>query len=164
MNVYTNTFQFEKYFADGSTVTGARFTLYDADNSKPVQMHNKDYAVDVDEHGQVTFSGLEDGTYTVRETRVADGAAQVTGSFKVTLTYDATGQRTVVTFSDTGLDPYDLVTADEDGTIRVRNVKSLTELPLTGAAGGMVIAGLAAVLLALAGVSLAIVRRMERRM
>ena len=89
---------------------------------------------------------------------------QVTGSFKVTLTYDATGQRTVVTFSDTGLDPYDLVTADEDGTIRVRNVKSLTELPLTGAAGGMVIAGLAAVLLALAGVSLAIVRRMERRM
>ena len=164
VNVYTNTFQFEKYFADGSTVTGARFTLYDADNSKPVQMHNKDYAVDVDEHGQVTFSGLEDGTYTVRETRVADGAAQVTGSFKVTLTYDATGQRTVVTFSDTGLDPYDLVTADEDGAIRVRNVKSLTELPLTGAAGGMVIAGSAAVLLALAGVSLAIVRRMERRM
>ena len=164
VNVYTNTFQFEKYFADGSAVTGARFTLYDADNSKPVQMHNKDYAVDVDEHGQVTFSGLEDGTYTVRETRVADGAAQVTGSFKVTLTYDATGQRTVVTFSDTGLDPYDLVTADEDGAIRVRNVKSLTELPLTGAAGGMVIAGSAAVLLALAGVSLAIVRRMERRM
>ncbi len=164
VNVYTNTFQFEKYFADGSTVTGARFTLYDADNSKPVQMHNKDYAADVDEHGRVTFSGLEDGTYTVRETRVADGAAQVTGSFKVTLTYDATGQRTVVTFSDTGLDPYDLVTADEDGAIRVRNVKSLTELPLTGAAGGMVIAGSAAVLLALAGVSLAIIRRMERRM
>ena len=40
----------------------------------------------------------------------------------------------------------------------------MTELPLTGAAGGMVIAGSAAVLLALAGVSLAIVRRMERRM
>ena len=44
------------------------FHLYDADNSKPVQMHNKDYAADVDEHGRVTFSGLEDGTYTVRET------------------------------------------------------------------------------------------------
>lgn len=163
-DVYTNTFEFQKYFADGSTVTGAQFTLYDADNSKPVQMLGQDYQEGVDDNGRVTFSGLEDGMYTVRETRVADGAAQVTGSFKVTLAYDATAKRTVVTFSDTGLDPYDLVTVAQDGGIRVRNVKSLTELPLTGAAGGIVIAGSAAVLLALAGGALVIVRRMERRM
>ena len=99
----------------------------------------------------------------MRETRVADGAAQVTGAFNVTLTYDKEHNKTQVTFSDTGLDPYDLVTADANGTIRVRNVKSLTELPLTGAAGSFAIAGAAIGLMALAGIVLAIVRRMERR-
>lgn len=163
VDVHTNTFEFNKYFADESTVTGAQFTLYDANNEQPIQYAGKDYTVGVDTNGMVTFAGLENGTYTVRETRVADGAAQVTGAFNVTLTYDKEHNKTQVTFSDTGLDPYDLVTADANGTIRVRNVKSLTELPLTGAAGSFAIAGAAIGLMALAGIVLAIVRRMERR-
>lgn len=163
VDVYTNTFEFEKYFKDGSTVTGAQFTLYDADNEQPIQYLNKDYIRGVDENGMVTFVGLENGTYTVRETRVADGAAQVTGAFTVTLTYDKEHNKTQVTFSDTGLDPYDLVTVDDNDAIRVRNVKSLTELPLTGAAGSFIVAAAAVGLVAIAGIVLAMVRRMERR-
>ena len=163
VDVYTNTFEFEKYFKDGSAVTGAQFTLYDADNEQPIQYLNKDYTRGVDENGMVTFAGLENGTYTVRETRVADGAAQVTGAFTVTLTYDKEHSKTQVTFSDTGLDPYDLVTIDDNDAIRVRNVKSLTELPLTGAAGSFAIGAAAVGLMAVAGIVLAVIRRMERR-
>lgn len=163
VDVYTNTFEFEKYFKDGSAVTGAQFTLYDADNEQPIQYLNKDYTRGVDENGMVTFAGLENGTYTVRETRVADGAAQVTGAFTVTLTYDKEHSKTQVTFSDTGLDPYDLVTIDDNAAIRVRNVKSLTELPLTGAAGSFAIGAAAVGLMAVAGIVLAVIRRMERR-
>ena len=49
------------------------------------------------------------------------------------------------------LDPYDLVKQDDKGAVTVTNVKSITQLPLTGAAGtalftviGLLLAGAAA--------------------
>ena len=77
----------------------------------------------------------------------------MTGTFKVTLTYNETTKTTDVLFSDTALsDPYDLVKFTDNNTkATVTNVKSITQLPLTGAAGtalftviGLLLAGAAA--------------------
>ena len=73
--------------------------------------------------GKVTFKGLAAGTYTVEETKVPDGFLQnVTPKFTVTIDKDGN-----VTF---GTDVWGLM---KDGV--VKNVKSVTQLPLTGAAG-----------------------------
>ncbi|OZG65613.1 hypothetical protein BHAP_0561 [Bifidobacterium hapali] len=75
--------------------------------------------------GKVSFGGLSAGTYTVTETAVADGyLTNVKPTFTVTIADDGT-----VTF---GSDTWNLV---DNTTKTVKNVKSITQLPLTGAAG-----------------------------
>ncbi|PLS30208.1 fimbrial subunit FimA [Bifidobacterium margollesii] len=141
--LHSNSFEFTKQWADGST-TGldkAVFSLTDA-NGKTIT------ASPDAKTGKVSFSGLENGTYTVIETTVAEGAQNVTGRFTVTLTYNEQTKATDVKFADTpASDPYDLVKFADNGTkATVTNVKSLTQLPLTGAAGVGMFLVLAAVL------------------
>lgn len=117
-------FDFTKQDADGNPLAGAEFTISGDD------LDEKDYTanggvttVTSGTDGKVTFRGLAAGTYTVKETKVPNGFLQnVNPEFTVTI--DAEGK---VTF---GTDVWGLM---NDGV--VKNVKSVTQLPLTGAAG-----------------------------
>lgn len=94
--------------------------------------------------GVFNVRGLKAGDYTVVETAAPNGYYQsMLGSFKVTINADGTA-----TFTDTDT-VIDLVTVTDNGaSVKVMNVKSVTQLPLTGAAGtalftvlGLLIAG-----------------------
>ena len=161
VTLHSNAFSFKKQWADGTVddaIAKAVFEVTDANGAK-VATISPDAKT-----GQLSFDGLKNGTYTVKETTVAQGATNVTGSFKVTLTWDAKANKTTVTFDDKGLDPYDLVKQDaKTGAITVTNVKSIAQLPLTGAAGIGLFAAVA-VLLAGAGAAVFGKTRSTKRM
>ena len=139
-------FSFTKVDAAGNGVKGATFTLSVEEGQTGSLPTNPGPTTVVDSNadGTVTFSGLKAGTYTVTETKVANGYQNVTATFTVDLNANGT-----YTISKTAVsDPFGLVdTADKT----VLNVKSITQLPLTGAAGtalftviGLLLAGAAA--------------------
>lgn len=116
-------FDFTKQDADGNALKGAEFTISDGNIDEAFTANGGVIAVTSGEDGKVTFKGLAAGTYTVEETKVPDGFLQnVKPKFTVTIDEDGT-----VTF---GTDVWGLM---KDGV--VKNVKSVTQLPLTGAAG-----------------------------
>ncbi|OZG64026.1 isopeptide-forming domain-containing fimbrial protein [Bifidobacterium eulemuris] len=114
-----NSFSFNKKWADDTAAAGAKFQLTDKNGNTLTAESNAD--------GVVSFTGLEDGTYTVTETQVATGAQDFRGSFNVTLEY---GKKPV--FAAVAADTWDLF---DPATATMTNVKSITQLPLTGAAG-----------------------------
>lgn len=89
--------------------------------------------------GMVTVKGLGEGTYTVTETHAPDGFIEVgLPSFTVTIGHDQNGMSTIK-YNETN-DPFDLITitgTDGSQTVSIKNVRSITQLPLTGAAGTM---------------------------
>lgn len=100
--------------------------------------------------GMVELKGLSSGTYTVEEIKAPSKYAQ---NFKVTFN---------VTIADDGVvtaeeDPLKQVIPDVD-LIRVKNVKNVTQLPLTGAAG-TVLFTVVALLVGGAGVAMAVKSR-----
>lgn len=105
--------------------------------------------------GLVQIKGIAAGTYTVEETEAPTGYAQ---NFKVTFTVviDNAGK---VTFNQDALKQ---VTPQNNGTASatatVKNVKSITQLPLTGAAGTTLFT-VVALLVAGAGVTVAVKSR-----
>lgn len=113
-----------------------------------------------DEHGNVTFDGLPEGDYTIKESTVPDGhIAQYAPTFTVHI--DADG---AVTVADKGM--FDKLVSDpaENGVITVRNAESFAQLPATGAAGiGMSIL-LGCILLALAAIPWIRSRMLNRSM
>ena len=116
-------FDFTKQDADGNALKGAEFTISDGNIDEAFTANGGVIAVTSGEDGKVTFKGLAAGTYTVEETKVPDGFLQNVKP-KFTVTIDKDGN---VTF---GTDVWGLM---NDGV--VKNVKSVTQLPLTGAAG-----------------------------
>ncbi|NEG89449.1 isopeptide-forming domain-containing fimbrial protein [Bifidobacterium aerophilum] len=132
VTVKTTPFQFTKINAQNDGIDGVGFTIAPkAGTDTPALPANYNATVKsstVDgEKGVVRFAGLADGTYTVTEDTPLAGYMNVTATFDVKI---ADG---VATFTTTATsDPYNLV--DEDNKT-VLNVKSATELPLTGAAG-----------------------------
>ncbi|MBT1164779.1 SpaA isopeptide-forming pilin-related protein [Bifidobacterium felsineum] len=97
--------------------------------------------------GVVSFQGLPAGTYTVEEVVAPNGySSQFLPTFEVTINKDGSA-----TFSK---DKLGLVTpsTDPNKLTTVKNVKSITQLPLTGAAGTALFVVIAA-LLAGAGVT-----------
>lgn len=116
-------FDFTKQDADGNALAGAEFTISGDNIDKAFTDNGGVTTVTSGTDGKVTFKGLAAGTYTVKETKVPNGFLQnVQPEFTVTI--DAKGN---VTF---GTDVWGLM---KDGV--VKNVKSVTQLPLTGAAG-----------------------------
>lgn len=116
-------FDFTKQDADGNALAGAEFTISGDNIDEDYTDNGGVTTVTSGTDGKVTFKGLAAGTYTVQETKVPNGFLQnVKPEFTVTI--DAEGK---VTFST---DVWGLM---NDGV--VKNVKSVTQLPLTGAAG-----------------------------
>mgnify|MGYP001023692260 CR=1 FL=1 len=102
--------------------------------------------------GLVQFKGLAAGDYTVMETSAPNGYAQ---NFRVTFDVSIAENGTV-TFKQDLLHQVTLPTDDQIAT--VKNVKSITQLPLTGAAGTTLFT-VVALLVAGAGVTVAVKSR-----
>lgn len=133
----------------GTPLQGATFVIY-ADGGSA---DNALQTVTTDQDGKATFTGLEDDVkYVIEETGAPNGYLDV--DLKFNLEIDATiegnheaAEVKKVTYNVTG-DVLDLVADGNTSTVTVNNVKSITQLPLTGAAGtalftvlGLLIAG-----------------------
>lgn len=123
-------FKFTKVNAQGEAVKGAKFTLSVAKDQNGVLPNSDKYPLEVTSgvNGVVKFDGLKAGSYTVTETAVADGYQDFKASFTVAI--DENGK---VTFA--GTDSWGLAPKDSAADYKVTNVKSVFELPKTGAAG-----------------------------
>lgn len=112
-----------------------------------------------DRQGDVTFPGLGEGTYLVKETRAPEGFksdAIALPSFTVTIS-----NKGAITFQ--GRDLPALTTDDGDGTVTVADIQSLLQLPATG--GAWTIASFLAAAALVAGLAggIAVRARRERR-
>lgn len=123
----------------GTPLQGATFVVYRADGGSA---DNALQTVTTDQDGKATFTGLEnDVKYVIEETGAPTGYLDV--DLKFNLEIDATfeGEHEAaevkkVTYNVTD-DVLDLVVDGNTSIVTVNNVKSITELPLTGAAGTM---------------------------
>ena len=118
-------FDFTKQDAAGNALAGAEFTISGVNIDEAFTANGGVTTVTSGADGKVTFKGLAAGAYTVKETKVPDGFLQnVKPEFTVTIDKDGN-----VSFTQ---DAWHLV---DPQTVTVKNVKSVTQLPLTGAAG-----------------------------
>lgn len=145
-------FSFSKRDNDNNALAGAVFKLSVAAGQTGAlpTLNGQEYGTTQTsgDNGNVTFSGLKAGTYTVTETQAPQGYMNTfLPSFTVTI--DENGN---VTF---GEDAFGLVNTTAK---TVKNIKSITQLPLTGAAGTMLFT-VVALLVAGAGVTIAIKSR-----
>ena len=134
----------------GTPLQGATFVIYRADGGSADKALQ---TVTTDRGGRATFTGLEnDVKYVIEETGAPAGYLDVDLKFNLEIDAIIEGEHEAATVKDvtynvTG-DVLDLVVDDDTSTVTVNNVKSITELPLTGAAGtalftvlGLLIAG-----------------------
>ena len=158
-------FQFKKIGVDNdaNALAGAQFVVKKKDGKFLKQDTESKAWSSVDDQtnatvftsgadGLVKFKGLADGDYTVMETSAPNGYAQ---NFRVTFDVSIAENGTV-TFKQDLLHQVTLPTDDQIAT--VKNVKSITQLPLTGAAGTTLFT-VVALLVAGAGVTVAVKSR-----
>lgn len=144
-------FSFTKTDAQGNALAGAEFKI---EGQSGTSTPSTATAIS-DSNGTVTFKGLADGTYKVTETNVPAGFQQnLKAAFTVTI---ANGK--AVKYA--GVDIWGLAPSAEvsgNYTYKVKNVKNVTQLPLTGAAGTTLFT-VVALLVAGAGVAVALKSR-----
>lgn len=158
-------FQFKKIGVDNdaNALAGAQFVIKKKDGKFLKQDTESKAWSSVDDQtnatvftsgadGLVQFKGLAAGDYTVMETNAPNGYAQ---NFKVTFDVSIAENGTV-TFKQDLLHQVTLPIGDQIAT--VKNVKSITQLPLTGAAG-ITLFTVVALLVAGAGVTVAVKSR-----
>lgn len=158
-------FQFKKIGVDNdaNALAGAQFVVKKKDGKFLKQDTESKAWSSVDDQtnatvftsgadGLVQFKGLAAGDYTVMETSAPNGYAQ---NFRVTFDVSIAENGTV-TFKQDLLHQVTLPTDDQIAT--VKNVKSITQLPLTGAAGATLFT-VVALLVAGAGVTVAVKSR-----
>lgn len=161
----TYDFQFKKIGVDNdaNALAGAQFVVKKKDGKFLKQDTESKAWSSVDDQtnatvftsgadGLVQFKGLAAGDYTVMETSAPNGYAQ---NFRVTFDVSIAENGTV-TFKQDLLHQVTLPTDDQIAT--VKNVKSITQLPLTGAAGTTLFT-VVALLVAGAGVTVAVKSR-----
>lgn len=161
-------FNFTKVDPDGKGIKDVTFQVKDGDTTlyfvkqgdgsykKAASANTQGATTDVTTgtNGQLSFTGLDKTkTYTVTETkRASDAYLDIMPSF--TVSFDEENGSAVLAKTATS-DPWGLVNTSEK---TVKNIKSITQLPLTGAAGTMLFT-VVALLVAGAGVTIAIKSR-----
>lgn len=161
-------FQFTKIGKEGNEakpLAGAKFVVKNAEGKFLKQAEDGAWSFVSDQNDAKTFTtendglvkvaGLAAGTYTVVETQAPTGYAS---NFRVTFKVEITDEG-LVTFEPDALhqvQPKDNTTANATAT--VLNVKNVTQLPLTGAAG-TVLFTVVALLVGGAGVAVAVKSR-----
>lgn len=159
-------FDFTKVDPDGKGIKDVTFQVKDGDTTlyfvkqkdgsykKAASATTSDATVDVKTgaDGKLSFTGLDKNKiYTVTETvRASDAYLNIMPSFTVSFSKED-GSAVLTATSD----PWGLVNTSEK---TVKNIKSITQLPLTGAAGTMLFT-VVALLVAGAGVTIAIKSR-----
>lgn len=120
--------QFTKTGEDGKGLQGAEFTLYENDAATPVQdSQGKNITAVSNQNGKVQFSGVDYGTYKIKETKAPEGytlppviiSASFSGDYlntKITVTPD--------TISDSRI----------RGSIKITKTDASTSAPVPGAA------------------------------
>lgn len=148
-------FSFTKTDAQGNALAGAKFEIEGQNGASTPSTAT----ATSESNGTVTFKGLADGTYKVTETEVPAGfQPNLKAAFTVTIT---NGKAVKYTGADTwGLAPSTEVS--DNYTYKVKNVKNVTQLPLTGAAGTTLFT-VVALLVAGAGVTVALKSRQRVR-
>ena len=148
-------FSFTKTDAQGNALAGADFEIEGQSGTSTPSTAT----ATSDSNGTVTFKGLADGTYKVTETNVPAGFQQnLKAAFTVTI---ANGKAVKYAGADIwGLAPSAEVSGNY--TYKVKNVKNVTQLPLTGAAGTTLFT-VVALLVAGAGVAVALKSRQRMR-
>jgi fimbrial isopeptide formation D2 family protein/LPXTG-motif cell wall-anchored protein len=148
-------FPFTKTDAQGNALAGAEFKI---EGQSGTSTPSTATAIS-DSNGTVTFKGLADGTYKVTETNVPAGFQQnLKAAFTVAI---ANGKAVKYAGADIwGLAPSAEVSGNY--TYKVKNVKNVTQLPLTGAAGTTLFT-VVALLVAGAGVAVALKSRQRMR-
>lgn len=150
--VYNYGFSLTKKNKDGKNLPGAVFQLYDKSGNSPIGD-----TVSTGDTGKAAWSGLAAGTYTVKETQAPAGYSQkFLPEFKVTITQNPKDPAKA-TVAIKERDTFGLAT-ESNGDITVLNVKNVSQLPLTGAAGTAMFT-VVALLVAAAGVTLAVKSR-----
>lgn len=162
-------FNFTKVDPDGKGIEGVTFQVKDKDGvplyfvkqgdgsyKKAASANTQGATTDVTTgtNGQLSFTGLDKTkTYTVTETkRASDAYLDIMPSFTVSFNEE---NGSAVLAKTTTSDPWGLVNTTAK---TVKNIKSITQLPLTGAAGTMLFT-VVALLVAGAGVTIAIKSR-----
>ena len=184
VKVYTYDFGFLKVKADGQTsLDGAKFVIKQGDqyfrfNTTTGLWENGTKGadpVDADKftgtNGVFEFKGLAEGTYDVVETDAPAGYLSTTkAEFQVVITStnkdekgNVLGTEHEIKFVNGNIGFNLLTNLKEDGTAaeggaKVKNLKSITQLPLTGAAG-IAIFGVMAALVIGAGLAVGMKRR-----
>lgn len=158
-------FDFTKVDPDGNGIENVTFQVKDGDTvlyfvkqagsyKKAASATTQDATADVktDANGELTFTGLDaTKTYTVTETkRASDVYLDIKPSFTVSFNDNA-----AVLSKTAASDPWGLVNTTDK---IVKNVKFITQLPLTGAAGTTLFT-VVALLVAGAGVTVAVKSR-----
>lgn len=148
-------FSFTKTDAQGNALAGAKFEIGGQNGASTPSTAT----ATSESNGTVTFKGLADGTYKVTETEVPAGfQSNLKAAFTVTIT---NGKAVKYTGADIwGLAPSTEVS--DNYTYKVKNVKNVTQLPLTGAAGTTLFT-VVALLVAGAGVAVALKSRQRMR-
>lgn len=148
-------FSFTKTDAQGNALAGAKFEIEGQNGASTPSTAT----ATSESNGTVTFKGLADGTYNVTETEVPAGfQPNLKAAFTVTIT---NGKAVKYTGADIwGLAPSTEVS--DNYTYKVKNVKNVTQLPLTGAAGTTLFT-VVALLVAGAGVTVALKSRQRVR-
>lgn len=158
---------YTKVDPDGKGIENVTFQMKDGDTvlyfvkqndgsyKKAASANTPDATPDVktDATGKLTFTGLDaTKTYTVMETeRASNGYLDIKPSF--TVSFNNNGEAVLSRTVDS--DPWGLVDTSRK---TVKNVKSITQLPLTGAAGTTLFT-VVALLVAGAGVTVAVKSR-----
>lgn len=180
VKVYTYDFGFTKVKADGQTsLDGAKFTIKKNENGQYLKFNETtglwengtadDKFAGV--NGKFEFKGLGEGTYDIEETDVPDGYLSTTkAKFQVVITATNKGTNNnvldnayTVKFVN-GNNGFNMLTnLDKDGIAgnggaKVKNITSITQLPLTGATG-IAIFGVMAVMVIGAGLAIGAKRR-----
>ena len=161
-------FEFTKVDSDGKGIKDVTFQVKDGDTTlyfvkqgdgsykKAASANTQGATTDVTTgtNGQLSFTGLDKTkTYTVTETkRASDAYLDIMPSF--TVSFNEENGSAVLAKTATS-DPWGLVNTTAK---TVKNIKSITQLPLTGAAGTMLFT-VVALLVAGAGVTIAIKSR-----
>lgn len=116
-----------------------------------------------DTEGKVTFLALDEGKYTIEEIAAPNGYVNPGVSFSFTIAANLSGTGEAQTASPTYTVDADSLTSDRWGLVSngstaevvVENVKSITQLPLTGGAGTVLFTVVAALLIG-AGVTVGV--------
>lgn len=178
VKVYTYDFGFTKVKADGQTsLDGAKFTIKKGDQylkfNETTGLWENGTANDkfTGVKGKFEFNGLGEGTYDIEETDVPEGYLSATKArFQVVITATHKDTNNNVLDNDytvkfingnTGFNMLTNLKTDNTaatGGAKVKNITSITQLPLTGATG-IAIFGVMAVMVIGAGLAIGAKRR-----